>query len=47
MRASPKDQRLEALEAEFNALLIPCLKECANGDGVCSNRIDIQKPIRL
>jgi hypothetical protein len=31
MRASPKDQRLEALEAEFNALLIPCLKECANG----------------
>jgi hypothetical protein len=31
MRASPKDQRLEALDAEFNALLIPCLKECANG----------------
>jgi hypothetical protein len=31
MRASPKEQRLEALENEFNALLIPCLKECANG----------------
>jgi hypothetical protein len=31
MRLSPKEQRLEALEDEFNALLIPCLKECANG----------------
>jgi hypothetical protein len=31
MRASPKEQRLEALEEEFKSLLIPCLKECANG----------------
>jgi hypothetical protein len=31
MRASPIDQRLSALEAEFNSLLVPCLKECANG----------------
>jgi len=31
MRASPKEQRLEALEEEFKSLLIPSLKECANG----------------
>src|SRR5579863_7182233 len=31
MRLPPKEQRLEALEAEFESLLIPCLKECANG----------------
>jgi hypothetical protein len=31
MRASPIDQRLSALEAEFDSLLIPCLKECAKG----------------
>jgi hypothetical protein len=31
MRSSPKEQRLRALEEEFDALLIPCLKECANG----------------
>jgi hypothetical protein len=31
MRASPREQRLEALEAEFDSLLIRCLKECANG----------------
>ncbi|MGH9741073.1 MAG: hypothetical protein ACRD51_01850 [Candidatus Acidiferrum sp.] len=31
MRASPKEQRLDALEEEFAPLLILCLKECANG----------------
>jgi hypothetical protein len=31
MRASPKEQRLEAMEEEFKSLLIPCLKECADG----------------
>lgn len=31
MRTSPTDQRLSALEMEFDSLLIPCLKECANG----------------
>lgn len=31
MRVSPIDQRLSALETEFDSLLIPCLKECANG----------------
>ena len=31
MRASPKEQRLQALEDEFGRLLIQCLKECANG----------------
>jgi hypothetical protein len=31
MRVSPTDQRLTALEAEFDSLLVPCLKECANG----------------
>lgn len=31
MRASPKEQRLGTLEEEFKSLLIPCLKECANG----------------
>ncbi len=31
MRSSPEEQRLEELESEFNSLLIPCLKECANG----------------
>jgi hypothetical protein len=31
MRASPIEQRLSALEAEFDSLLIPCLKERANG----------------
>jgi hypothetical protein len=31
MRLSPKDQRLESLEQEFESLLVPCLKECANG----------------
>jgi len=30
MRASPKEQRLEALEEEFEPLLIQCLKECAS-----------------
>ena len=30
MRSSPKEQRLEALEREFNSLLIPCLKESAS-----------------
>ena len=31
MPVSPQQQRLQALEDEFDALLIPCLKECANG----------------
>ena len=31
MRASSSDQRLTALEAEFDSLLVPCLKECAKG----------------
>lgn len=31
MRVSPTDQRLTALEAEFDSLLVPCLKKCANG----------------
>jgi hypothetical protein len=31
MRASPKEQRLEALVEEFKPLLVSCLKECANG----------------
>jgi hypothetical protein len=31
MRASAKGQRLDALEREFESLLILCLKECANG----------------
>ena len=31
MRASPREQRLEALEVEFKQLLISCLRECADG----------------
>ena len=31
MRVPAKDQRLIALESDFEPLLIRCLKECANG----------------
>jgi len=31
MRTSARDQRLTALEIDFEPLLIKCLKECANG----------------
>ena len=31
MRVPPADQRLIALEAEFDSLLVPFLKECAKG----------------
>src|SRR5271165_3441324 len=31
MRVSPINQRLTALEAEFDSLLVACLKACANG----------------
>ena len=31
MRRDVKAERLEALEKEFNSLLVSCLRECANG----------------
>jgi hypothetical protein len=31
MRKHPKEQRLDALEADFRPLLLSCLEECARG----------------